>query len=801
MSTSPLAAVGPQWNRRPVMVFAGQADTNINTGEDYSTISLAEVFHMKPADRPKDKCLGFLPSSYRDFDGRSHAVQRAKGEFVALCGDVDKGEHPLEHIETLVRGFARDAAWLIYSTANSRPGNKRWRIVLPLEQSVSFDDWHDAQNAFFNFMEVSGVPMDRAMDRAGQPVFLPNVPLEHTSGEPLRDGNGDPLYYERKHSGTNAPGLSLERGAVGAGMAALRHKRAEDDKAREMMRRDAEARKAQRPRADNDGVSVMEEFNRSNSIANLLELYGYTQSPRHGEDWRSPHQEGDSYATRIMGDAWVSLSMSDAAAGVGARCKSGCFGDAYDLFVHYDHKGDHKAAHRQLYAERKASGPQPERYSYAADVEPEYDPETGEAVYDMPDYYTDDEGAQTEPGEPERQPTEVLDAVDAFDFVEADIPTRPWVIPGVMLSGYTHMLAAPGGSGKSLFTLQIAIALAMGEPWGSFVPRRKAKTLVINVEDDLNEQRRRLAAAQRVMGPEKDALRGMVHLVRDTDNIIVAGFDENRRTMVAKPIVPVLVDYIRRHEIDVLIVDPFTETVVGDETDNSEVKWAMRIWRDEIAKATGCVVYLVHHTTKYASNGAGDANVVRGAGAIVNSTRISATLMPMTEDEAGAIGIDAAERNLYVRYDDAKANQSLKSGRARWFRKESVTLHNGDDESPADEVGALIPWSPPGMLDGITLNAINNALDRIDGGIVDTSGVPTGSRYTASMRGGSKESGRWVGTVLINMLGMKEPAAKTLIKTWLTNGVLVEQTYHDQARREERTGLFAPRNCRPGEVK
>lgn len=790
MSTSPIAAVGPQWNRRAAMVFSGQSDTHINTGEDYGTITLAEVFHMKPGDKPKDKCPGLLPSSYRDYDGRSHAVQRAKGSFVALCGDVDKGEHELPHIETLVRGFVRDAAWLIYSTANSRPGNKRWRIIIPLEQEVCFDEWHDAQNAFFNFMEVSGVQMDRAMDRAGQPVFLPNVPHEHSSGEKLRDGNGDALYFERATSGTNAPGLTLARGAVNAGINAIRAKRAEDDRAREQMRRDAEARKAQRPRAESEGLSVMEEFNRSNSIANLLELYGYKQSPRHGEDYRSGYQEGESYATRIMGAHWVSLSMSDAAAGIGQRCKSGCFGDAYDLYVHFEHKGDHKAAHRQLHAERKASGPMPERYSYAADLEPEYDLETGEPIMEAPVF-------EEEMGER----TEILDVVDAFDFNEADIPTRPWVIPGVMLSGYTHMLAAPGGSGKSLFTLQLAIALAKGEAWGQFTPRRKAKTLIINVEDDLHEQRRRLAAAQRVMETDKADLLGMVHLVRETDTIVVAGFDETRRVMAAKPIVPVLVDYIRRHEIDVLIVDPFTETFEGDENDNSEVKWAMRIWRDEIAKATGCAVYLVHHTTKYAANGAGDANVVRGAGAIVNSTRISATLMPMTEDEAAAIGIEPADRNLYVRYDDAKANQSLKSGRARWFRKESITLNNGGEDEEPDEVGALVPWSPPGALDGISIHAINTVLDRIDGGLVGPDGVPTGSRYTASTRGGSKESGRWVGTILINSLGMKEAQAKTLIKTWLSNGVLLEQGYEDPSRRKEITGLFAPRNKRPGEVK
>lgn len=780
--------MGPAWNARPVVFFNGTYDTNIKTGEDYSVVTLASLFTLEPANADKMAGPAFIPSSYHDYDAREHGVQRVRGEYVALACDIDKGNASPRQVQDLVKAFCGDAAWLIYSSPNARPNDRRWRVIMPLQTPVSFDDWHDAQNALFNFMGAAGVECDRALERAAQPVFLPNVPDTHKSGEALRDAVGNPLYYQRATTGTNAPGLSLDEGAVEAGIIQIRRKRAEDDAERERLRREAEKRRATRDTTTTSGGDLIADFARSTTIVTLLESYGYKQSPRNPEDWHSPYQQGETYATRIMGDKWVSLSSSDASAGLGAQCSTGCYGDAYDLFVHFEHKGDHKAAFRQLHAERKAA------------AVPESPPEW---MNEIPDYDEPPEWLEADL-EPVIDVVELVDephtlkVVDAFDFEECDIPTRPWVIPGVILSGYTHMLAAPGGSGKSLFTLQMAIALALGEPWGTFVPRRRAKTMVINVEDDLFEQRRRLAAARRVMDVDRAALLGQVHLVEDTDNIIVAGFDEAHRRMVAKPIVPVLVDYIRRNEIDVLIVDPFTETFEGDENDNSEVKWAMRIWRDEIARATGCAVYLVHHTTKYAANGAGDANVVRGAGAIVNSTRISATLMPMTQDEAAAMGIDEAERNLYVRYDDAKANQSLKSGKARWFQKQSVVLSNGDETHPADEVGALLPWSPPGMLDGISLHSLNGALDRIEGGLLDAHGAPTGVRYTASTRGGSKDSGRWAGFVLVNQLGMKEAQAGALIKAWVKSGVLVEQDYQDPVRREPRKGVFAPQNKRPG---
>lgn len=391
-----------------------------------------------------------------------------------------------------------------------------------------------------------------------------------------------------------------------------------------------------------------------------------------------------------------------------------------------------------------------------------------------------------------------LNVVDAFDFEEADIPVRPWLVPGALLAGYTHMLAAPGGSGKSLFTLQFAIALACGMSWGGFNPRKRYKSLVINVEDDIDEQRRRLSAAVRVMGVNPATLRGYIFLVDGSQGIVVAGHDPAKRSLVMKPVATKLRQFIEQNGIDVLWADPFAETFEGDENDNSEVKWAMKIWRDEIARPTKSAVHLVHHTTKYAANGAGDANVIRGAGAIVNSTRISATLMPMTAEEATAIGIDQSDRHLFVRYDDAKSNQSLKTNTAKWFRKESVELTNGSGLQEPDEVGALVPWIPPDAFDGLSSGQISMLLDKVEEGLIDGDGVVTGVRYTASTRGGSKDSGRWVGQLMMDLLGMKEAQAKKVIKTWLGTGVLVEQSYHCPVRREDRNGLFAPYDKRPG---
>jgi hypothetical protein len=341
------------WNSHAVVVLSGQADTNIKTGEDYQTRTLASIFAMEPTCRPKRAGLAIIPSTYLDFDARRHSAQRERGQFVALCGDIDSGDHPLEAVNSAVWAFAGECASLVYSSPHSRPGDRRWRVILPLSSVLGFEDWYDCQLAFFGHMESGGIKMDHALARAGQPVYLPNVPSVHVkSGTALRGEDGAPLYFAKQATSTAAPGLSSACQRLASRVLAIRKQRAADDAERDRIRQESVMRRAARPQDANDNLIAA--FNSTNSIASMLEMCGYEQGPRNAEDWRSPHQTGETFATRIIDEKWVSLSQSDAAARLGRECKSGCFGDAYDLYVHYKHGGDPKSAFRALRREQRA---------------------------------------------------------------------------------------------------------------------------------------------------------------------------------------------------------------------------------------------------------------------------------------------------------------------------------------------------------------------------------------------------------------------------------------------------------------
>lgn len=588
--------MAPAWNARKVVVFNGQHDTHISTGVPYDTRTLASLFALEPGNAPKLDGLAFIPSTYNGHDARNHATQRAEGAFVALCGDVDHGDHPLPRIEGLVKGFAGDAAWLIFSTAHARSDDKRWRIIIPLAQPMAYEDWHDAQHAFFNFMEYGGVDMDRALDRAGQPVYLPNVPDHHAkTGEILRDDDGSPVFYMRSTTGTNAPGLAND-GQLAAGMAAIARKREEDEAERKRMREEAAQRRANRPRSDD--APIMEDFNRNNPIANLLELYGYKQSPRNKDDWRSPHQQGESYATRIVdNEAWISLSASDVSAGLGQKCRAGCFGDAYDLFVHYEHSGDHKSAFRALYQERRAS--QPQTYSAPPPVDPE-DP----GPQDMDSYV----------------PFDIEDAVDADIAVAqaTDGPRLPFFwfheaepnldandfVEGLLTTAAMSVIYGPSNCGKTFFIVDLALHVALGREWRGRAVERGA-VVYLSLEGAMGI-RNRLSAfrAHHELGSEQ------LPFVAMPQPVNLLNEDADVRAVIE------LVHHVEVSAgipVSLVIVDTLSRAMAGGNENSPEDMTAIVSNCDKIRDGTGAHVCLVHHSGKDEARGARGHSSLRAA--------------------------------------------------------------------------------------------------------------------------------------------------------------------------------------------
>ena len=378
----------------------------------------------------------------------------------------------------------------------------------------------------------------------------------------------------------------------------------------------------------------------------------------------------------------------------------------------------------------------------------------------------------------------------AFPIDEKTIPLRDWIIPGLLLRRNLSVLVAPPASGKSLLTLQLAIAIALGIAWGGWFPRAPEKVLVINAEDDFDEMCRRLCAAARDMGVDQAALVDRIYLADAPETIVIAKMDHRTKSVIRTPLGDQLVATIQQAGIGVAIADPFAETFEGDENSNSEVKWAGILWR-EVARKTGAALWLVHHTRKYAGSMAGEQDASRGGGALIGTARIMSTLFNMTEDEAKLLDVLEDDRTDYVRFDDAKSNHSAK-GVVKWFRKRTVILDNGNERFGGDEVGVLAPWKPPGLMDSVHMGDITQVLDAIARGVVDDDGAPTGQLYSPATN-----SDRYVGDQIAAMLGASDEKAKGMVKAWLESGVLLVVEYDDPKQRKPRKGIRVVAGKRP----
>lgn len=772
MATQAVKQFGPAWCSRHVVVVHGQHDTRIETGEDYDSRSLGSIFLMEPSEKDKLDGDAFIPSEHRDYDARNHAAQREKGSFVSLTGDIDSGNHALADIEKLVRGFARDAAWLIYSSAHARPGDMRWRVIIPLEKAVSFDEWHDAQNAFFRFMERAGVDMDQALDRAGQLVFLPNVPEFHSkSGDRLRGEEGWPLYFERATTGCNAQGLDLSKGPIASGIADIRQKRADDERERERLREEAERRKANRPRTE--GAPIIEDFNRENPIARLFELYGYEQSPRHGEDWRSPNQTSESYATRIMGDKWVSLSASDAGVGLGEKHKSGCFGDAYDLFVHYEHSGDHKAAFRTLYSERRASAP-----------------------LSPPPIDTEDPGWTEPPEDLDAEPVVEPDAIAIIEAEEdpADIlgfnlvdwstgkflghaPDIEWLCEGTIPQGVPALFAAMGGVGKSFISLDLALEIAASvaidgkkrRVMGGEVIAR-GSVVVLSAEDSRDSIHRRLESID--PGGRREDADGKVFIVPMPEvggpmPLITGDRGEFKRT----PQFHALIEQLKMiPDLKLVIVDPLQAFVTADITKDPAAGQYMWSAFAQICAATGASLIACHHMRKEgmtridSSDAAREA--IRGSTALIDGARASYALWAAGEDQARRV---CQELSLEYRPKRVVNGAVVKSNDEHdWHVHTYVRAESGLLEDATEATREITANG-----DRLTTDQTGKVFDEID------------DRWRAGNPFGSSPQSpeRYLPNWLQRDFGISKKAAKDHLNEWLIGGNLATEMVNSNTKK------------------
>ena len=246
---------------------------------------------------------------------------------------------------------------------------------------------------------------------------------------------------------------------------------------------------------------------------------------------------------------------------------------------------------------------------------------------------------------------------------------------------------------------------------------------------------------------------------------------KTKNGIIQTPDVPALISEIKRYGFKIMLVDPFVRCHEADENDNSQIDFVAALF-SQIAQATRCAISLVHHTRKAPAGTqnsyAGNMDAGRGASALSNAVRVAHTLVPMSENDANKLDVPSEDRWKYVRLDDAKGNMSPPAQGAKWFQREGIALPNADDKLglEPDEVGVLDIWLPPDV--DRTISGENARL------ILEEAEKRWNEKQPFSA---APQSPRYLGKHIMTELGINKIHAKSIIETWLANGVIISKSY------------------------
>lgn len=372
--------------------------------------------------------------------------------------------------------------------------------------------------------------------------------------------------------------------------------------------------------------------------------------------------------------------------------------------------------------------------------------------------------------------------VDADVWQEKDIPRRPWVAPGYALRGAVTVVTGPPSAMKSSLMLAWAVALALGLDYGDFRPQEAGKIVVYNVEDDREEQRRRLSAVLRQFDALPSDIEGKVVRTGPAGVGTLLEVDAETGIVHETEAMLALRELLRQHAPDALIVDPLAELHTATENDNTALRSVAATLR-ALAAEFNIAVILVHHTRKGVVS-PGDPDAARGASSLIGAGRVVLTLCGMSEEDAEMLGmaIDRKTRSAYIRLDDAKQNYAA-LGEARWYEKVVYALDNGE------HVPAAVPWQAPDLWDCITVAVANRILDDID------AGMEGARRYSDAPN--AKDRAAWK-VAVAHVPSLNEKQAREVVATWVKNRTLRVEEYEDPTDRRLRQGLFVNPANRPG---
>lgn len=358
------------------------------------------------------------------------------------------------------------------------------------------------------------------------------------------------------------------------------------------------------------------------------------------------------------------------------------------------------------------------------------------------------------------------------------IPLRAWIYGRQFLRGSLSVVVSPGAVGKTSLMAGTALAMVTGRALlGKQVVGGPKRCWLWNLEDSADEMSRLLEAARLHWGIRETDIADRLFVDSGLEGAgLCIAIEDHTGFRIQEPIVEQLVAELKARKIDCLIVDPFVSSHAVGENNNGAIDAIAKKWA-RVGVLADCAICLVHHTKKL--NGAEvTAESSRGASSLTNAARSVVALNRMSAEEASQWGIEGDDRRRYFRTYDDKNNRAPPASASDWFYLSSVYLGNGQMGDQGDSIPVVLPWTPPDAFTGLTWEHLRDIQLKL--------GTPANPKPVAART--SPQSSDWIGITVAEHLGLdvgdkakgKDAGrVKTIIKTWVANGALVETKERD----------------------
>lgn len=182
----------------------------------------------------------------------------------------------------------------------------------------------------------------------------------------------------------------------------------------------------------------------------------------------------------------------------------------------------------------------------------------------------------------ELMPLSVLRSFDADNDPTCLVGNR-WLCKGGSL-----LLVSQSGVGKSSFTLQLLICLAIGRPFFGIQAKRPLRIVMAQAENDAGDVAQAFQSICQglMLYPDEERLLDEnLHIYRDTHSVGPAFIERMRELIV-------------RHNADWFTCDPLMSFCGIEVSDQKQMTEFLRHGINPVLEETGAVFMAVHHTTK-----------------------------------------------------------------------------------------------------------------------------------------------------------------------------------------------------------